>query len=71
VLIRSGFGRWGGAQLNVSPGHFSVQVLQTVARFLEFTADLATVDYWNLVNDGVPLGYPAVKDSVSPPPPQR
>ncbi len=65
VMIRSGFGRWGGAQVNVPPGHFSVQVLQTVTRFLEFTADLAAADYWALVNDGVDLGVP--RETVPPP----
>jgi hypothetical protein len=64
VLIRSGFGRWGGAQLNIPPGHFSVQVLQPVARFLEMTTDLATLDYWTLVNDGIPLGQPPIREGV-------
>ena len=68
VLIRSGFGRWGGAQINVAPGHFSAQALQTFARFSQLTADPAAIEYWQLVNDGLEL--PAVAaDSTGPRPP--
>ncbi|MFN0180825.1 MAG: hypothetical protein ACKVZ0_18640 [Gemmatimonadales bacterium] len=65
VLIRSGFGRWGGAQINIAPGHFSAQALQTFPRFLEFAADPSTVEYWSLVNDGLEL--PAAATALPPP----
>lgn len=55
VLIRSGFGRWGGAQIAIAPGHFSAPGLQTFGRFLEFTKQPEAVEYWELVSDGLEL----------------
>lgn len=60
VLIRSGFGRWGGAQINIAPGHFSAQGLQTFARFLQMTSEPDAVEYWQLVSDGLELPASAV-----------
>lgn len=59
LLIRSWFGR--GVQLPTSvPGHFSTQMAQTVARFLELAANPGGVDYWSLVNDPMDLRVPPV-----------
>ncbi len=50
VLVRSWFGR--GYLLPSSvPGHFSTQLTQTIARFLEITAEPDSVSYWELLND--------------------
>ena len=65
VMVRSWFGR-GAALPSTVAGHLSTQLLQSFESFLEMTRVPEQVEYWMLLDAGLPLRSPLTPTEVPP-----
>ncbi|MEK7380751.1 MAG: hypothetical protein AAB075_07060 [Gemmatimonadota bacterium] len=65
IMVRSWFGRGSTLPRSVA-GHFSTQLLQSFESFLEMTRVPEQVEYWMLLDAGLPLRSPLTPSEVPP-----